>query len=289
MPTADTGFCEVADRVWVARHAWFDLNITLVEGTRGLVVVDTHASGAAARTVLDDLARVRPTGRIVAVVNTHEHFDHTFGNATFRAALGNVPIHAHEVAAANTRSAGTRIKAAYAADPDDPHADEVLATDILPATTTFTASATLDLGDRSVRLIHLGRGHTAGDLFAHVPDAHVLVAGDLVEESAPPVSGPDSYPLDWAATLGHARDLLDAGSVVVPGHGAVVDRTFVDAQRRDLGQVADTIRALVADDVGLDDALGHADWPWPRAHLADAVRRGYWQLGHSADTDEHGG
>ena len=43
-------FTEVADRVWVARYEWFDVNVTAVGGDRGLVVVDTHGSTAAATT-----------------------------------------------------------------------------------------------------------------------------------------------------------------------------------------------------------------------------------------------
>lgn len=78
-------------------------------------------------------------------------------------------------------------KANYAQAHDDPHAEEVLATTIVPADHTFTTRATLDLGDRSVTLLHAGRGHTAGNLAVHVPDADALLAGDLVEESAPPV------------------------------------------------------------------------------------------------------
>ena len=66
----DAGFVEVADRVWVARHAWFDVNVSVVAGTRGLLVIDTHASDKAARTVLDALRREVP-GDVVAVVNTH--------------------------------------------------------------------------------------------------------------------------------------------------------------------------------------------------------------------------
>ena len=38
------GFTEVGERVWVARYEWYDVNITVVEGEAGLLVVDTHAS-----------------------------------------------------------------------------------------------------------------------------------------------------------------------------------------------------------------------------------------------------
>ena len=65
-----SGFTEVADRVWVARQQWFDVNVSLVEGERGLVVVDTHASAQAGRAVLEEVRRVS-RAPLVAVVNTH--------------------------------------------------------------------------------------------------------------------------------------------------------------------------------------------------------------------------
>ena len=42
-----TSFSEVADRVWVATYDWFDVNVTVVGGSRGLAVVDTHGSAVA--------------------------------------------------------------------------------------------------------------------------------------------------------------------------------------------------------------------------------------------------
>ena len=80
-----TRFREVGDRVWVARQEWFDLNVILVAGSTGLVVVDTQASERAARAIVEDV-RALGIGDVTAVVNTHEHFDHTFGNGAFRAA-----------------------------------------------------------------------------------------------------------------------------------------------------------------------------------------------------------
>ena len=89
-----TSFTEIGDRVWVARHEWYDVNITAVEGESGVLVVDTHASGEAAREVIDALRTVtrRP---VTALVNTHDHFDHWFGNAAFTEAYGDLPITAH--------------------------------------------------------------------------------------------------------------------------------------------------------------------------------------------------
>jgi glyoxylase-like metal-dependent hydrolase (beta-lactamase superfamily II) len=277
------GFTEVADRIWVARYEWFDVNVTLVGGSDGLLVVDTHASELAARGVVDDV-RALGVGDVTAVVNTHEHFDHTFGNGAFRTAYGEVPIHAHEHAAARTVEAGERVKADYdrADNLDDPHRDEVRATTVVPAGTTFSSAVALDLGDRMVELVHPGRGHTAGDLVVRVPDADVLLAGDLVEESmvrhGVPGFGEDCFPLEWPLSLDIVLGLTTASSVVVPGHGAPVDRDFVEEQRNAIGVVAETIRDLATRGVPVRDALDAAEWPYPREELAAAVRRGYEHL-----------
>jgi glyoxylase-like metal-dependent hydrolase (beta-lactamase superfamily II) len=271
-----TVFAEVADRVWVARHPWFDVNVTVVAGTRGLLVVDTHSSEVAGREVLDGVRRIG-AGPVVGVVNTHEHFDHTFGNAVFRDAFPSLPIHAHEEAAARTVAAGERIKRAYA-DSDDEHAAEVLATRIVPADETFSSARVLDLGDRSVELLHPGPGHTPGDLVLRVPDGDVLLAGDLVEESAPPAYGVDCHPLEWPRALDLVLELVGPSTVVVPGHGAPVDRDFVRDQRADIGVVARTIGELAASGVPVTQALDAAEWPFPRHGLGHAVTRGYEQL-----------
>jgi glyoxylase-like metal-dependent hydrolase (beta-lactamase superfamily II) len=276
----DAGFREVADRIWVARYDWFDVNVTLIGGARGLLAVDTHASARAARAVIEDVRRLG-VGEVVGVVNTHEHFDHTFGNAEFRSAYGAIPIHAHETAAERTVSAGDRIKALYAADSDDPHRDEVLETTVEPADHPFSSAVALDLGDRWVELVHPGRGHTGGDLVVRVPDADVLLAGDLVEESGPPNLGDDSYPLEWPLSLDIVLGLTTGGSVVVPGHGAPVDRDFVEEQRNTIGIVAETIRDLATRGVPVTQALETGEWPYPREQLVSAVRRGYEHLPRS--------
>lgn len=270
-------FIEVADRVWVARYAWFDVNITAIGSDRGLLVVDTHGSGPAATGVIDDLRRLG-AGEVTTIVNTHSHFDHTFGNAAFRSAYGDIAIHAHENAAASTFASGERIKERYRNDPDDPYAEQLLATEVVPADHTFSSAVSLDLGDRVVELVHPGRGHTDGDLVVRIPDVDVLLAGDLVEESAPPVFGVDSFPLDWPHSMDVVLSLTTSRSTVVPGHGTPVDRDFVEIQRNDLGLMADAIRDLSSRGVPLDQALEVGEFPFPADGLAEALRRGYEQL-----------
>ena len=271
-----SGFIEVADRVWVARYPWWDANVTVVAGSTGLVVVDTHASTAAGRAVVADVRRLG-AGEVTAVVNTHWHFDHTFGNAAFREAFPGVPIHATEEAQRNLVEWGEEARARRADDEPD-RREELLATELVPPDTTFSSAAALDLGDRLVELAFPGRGHTAGDLVVRVPDADVVLAGDLVEESGPPWFNTDAWPLEWPATVDVVAGLLTGNTVVVPGHGVPVDRDFVISQGLDLARVSRTIQELAAAGVPADRALAEGEWPWPREHLAEAVARGYAQL-----------
>ncbi len=276
-------FTEIADRVWVARYEWFDVNVTLVAGTRGLLVIDTHASAVAAREVVDDIRRLG-AGEVVEVVNTHEHFDHTFGNGTVREAYGAVPIHAHE-SAAEQLHALVGHEDGFDPEHTDPRGQEVRDTVLVPPDHPFSSARSLDLGDRYVELVHPGRGHTGGDVVVRVPDADVLLAGDLIEESAArdavPGFGADCYPLEWPLSLDLAIGLMTTSTVVVPGHGAPVDLDFVREQRSDIGIVAETIRDLAGRGVPLVDALETGDWPFPDHYLGDAVRRGYEQLPRS--------
>jgi glyoxylase-like metal-dependent hydrolase (beta-lactamase superfamily II) len=106
-----------------------------------------------------------------------------------------------------------------------------------------------------------------------VPDVAVVVAGDLVEQGAPP-SFEDSYPLDWPDTL---TDLLALQPrLVVPGHGAVVDAEFVHDQRAQLSKLEWLIRDGDYDNGTLEAVAAQAPFG-PEVGLV-AVRRGYANL-----------
>lgn len=281
-----TDFTEVADRVWVARYDWFDVNVSVVAGERGLVVVDTNASAALARATLADLRRVS-SGPLLAAINTHVHFDHTFGNVVF--AAEGAELVAHDEAAAALPAHDAEIRREAEAE-TDPRFDDWAETSLAVPTRTFSSALTLDLGDRVLELIHPGRGHTAGDLVVRVPDADVLLTGDLVEATSlesgtarggVPGFGADCFPMEWPTSLDLALSLTTGGTVIVPGHGAAVGQDFVYEQRAAIGVVAETIRDLAGRGVPLAGALEAGDWPYPREELAHAVRRGYEHLPRS--------
>jgi glyoxylase-like metal-dependent hydrolase (beta-lactamase superfamily II) len=253
----DSGLVEVADRVLVARRGPSDVVSTVVAGSSGVLLVDAGWSVPACE---DLLAAVRRLGRgaPVGVVGTHAHPAHVAGNAALAPA---VPVLLHDAAAAEVPEGAGHVR-------------------------TLSSVTAVDLGDRVVEVIHPGRGHTAGDLVVRVPDADVLVVGDLVRGDGPPSYGPDCWPLEWPAALDLVLQLLGDAGLAVPGHGAPMGRGAVEEQRDGTATVAEAVRELAGRGVPEDRALaqGEADgsWPWPRQGLAEAVRRGYAQLPPSA-------
>lgn len=284
-----SGFTEVADRAFVARYPQWDVNVGLVLGRDGAVVVDTRASSLQGFEVLDDLRRLGRDVTVTHVVNTHVHFDHVFGNGAFTAAT----VHAHANVALGLEADVARIKGAFRADPGDgPQLGytsrdvcEVLATEVRAPDRTFEHSATIDLGDRAVTLTWAGRGHTDGDICVHVPDADTMFLGDLIEESANPAFGGDSWPLEWADTLTSHLTWLGPQSVVVPGHGVTVDTGFVERQRDDIARVADVIRERHSAGWTLESAVAEPDdrLPYPLGELDAAIRRGWEQVPQPAN------
>ena len=73
---------EVADRVYVRRYNPLDISVTLIGGDDGFLLVDTRCNPREADEITTDAATLA-SGRITRVVNTHAHYDHTFGNQRF--------------------------------------------------------------------------------------------------------------------------------------------------------------------------------------------------------------
>lgn len=270
---------EVADGVFQRRYDPLDVSVCVVRGAAGLLLVDTRSSHRQADEILRDL-RVFGDAAVRWVVNTHAHYDHTFGNARFGpGSQVGAPIYGHRRVPRHLDEYERPMLAEWIARRVEPVGEwrEVVVT---PPTELVDEHAAIDLGDRRVELRHLGRGHTDNDLLVHIPDAGAWLAGDLVEESGPPMYGSGSFPLEWPATVGAFTELIDVGATVVPGHGAPVGRAFVVEQRARLQQVADLIVELHGGGVSADDALaqGRGRWPFPEDGLAGAVADAYRQL-----------
>lgn len=269
MASRTAKWTEIGDRVFVRRYAFFDQNIVIVLGRGEALLVDTRTTYAQAREILDDLAELKAP-RIGVVVNTHGHFDHAFGNRVFRPAS----TWGHERCAVMIETRGERMRREVSAAIPE-LAAELAEVELDPPERTFSMGATIEVGGRRVELQHLGRGHTDNDIVLAVPDANVLCAGDLLENDAIPSFG-DGYPIDWPETAQRLLALCDDGTVVVPGHGRVSDRTFAAAQMVAFREIAALATRVHEGSLDLDAALEAA--PWPGEGSREGLVRGLAQL-----------
>jgi glyoxylase-like metal-dependent hydrolase (beta-lactamase superfamily II) len=266
---------EVGERVFVRRHKTLDLNAGLVLGEDRCLVIDTRGSEREGGELLRAVRSITHLPYVVAV--THAHFDHCFGTATFAAEQPGCEIWAHEKCRTELAHSGADQRASIATWLRDSGehglADEVETVRIELPNQTLSNDVSIDLGGRSVLLHHPGRGHTDHDIVVEVADAGVTFVGDLVEQGAPP-SFDDAYPLEWPATL---DALLErAGSVIVPGHGDVVDAEFVSRQRVDIAEVSQVARML-------SPTMSDQDLEWAANRLAVGGPAGFLALRRARD------
>ena len=247
---------EVADRVWIRRYASLDQTIGVIGGASGLVVIDTRATHRLADELRDELRHL--PGQLAAVVNTHGHWDHAFGNARFSPA----PIWGHVRCRAMVLERGELMRARLIEEFTQ-EANAFRAVVLTPPSDLFEEEANLDLGDRLVELRYLGRGHTDNDIVITVPDASVLFVGDLLENAPAPAFG-DSYPIAWADTGRRLLAMIDGA--VVPGHGDPFDLAFAERQVGELTALASLGTDVADGGIGLEEAV-------ERSPFADGISR----------------
>ena len=186
----------------------------VIVGDDGVMVVDAQATPVMAKQVIDRVAKVTDKP-IKYVLLTHYHAVRVLGASAYGGA---------EILA----SAATRVLIAERGKQD---MDSEIgrfprlfrAVESIPGLTwpsiTFPDQMSVWLGTREVRIMHIGRGHTAGDVVAYVPDANVVFSGDLVEYHSACYCG-DAHFTDWPATLDRLAEF--GANALVPGRGAAL-------------------------------------------------------------------
>ena len=203
-------FSELADGLY-AYTAEGDPNSGIIIGDDSVMVVDAQATPAMAR---DVIARVRTvTDKPVRhLVLSHYHAVRVLGASAYGA---------QEILASDATRELILERGQQDYDSEVERFPRLFrGVDEVPGLTwptiSFAQAATVWLGLREVRLLHLGRGHTRGDIVAWLPKERVLFGGDLVEFGATPYCG-DAYLRDWPRTLDSVA-ALDA-QALVPGRG----------------------------------------------------------------------
>ena len=209
-------------------------NVAALATADGAVVVDTmtfRAQGARIRELAERLAG----GPVQAVINTHYHLDHSHGNPGF-------PSGTHVVATQRTLEYMLDFDAGYWSGDN---------AGTLP-NDTFEAERELRIGGKTIRTLHLGRGHTGGDLVVLFVEDRILHLGDLLFNGRYPnidLEAGGSVEA-WIGTLDRALELdFDR---VIPGHGPVTDRGGIERFQRFLREVWEIARQAAGEGLSLE-------------------------------------
>ncbi len=194
-------------------------NVGVLRTERGSLLVDTMAfrlQGRGIRERAENLA-----GPVLAIVNTHYHADHTHGNPAFP---GGTPVYATERTLGYLR--------ALDADYWSGAAGGTLPSELVDRSREFR------VGDKTVRLLHPGRGHTDGDLVALFVEDRVLHTGDLFFNGRYPGIDLEAggSVVEWGDTIDRLLEL--DFEHVIPGHGPVSDADGMRAFQRFIRQLA---------------------------------------------------
>jgi glyoxylase-like metal-dependent hydrolase (beta-lactamase superfamily II) len=200
-----------------------DPNTGVIVGDDGVMIVDAQATPAMAQAVIDRVRSVTDKP-ITHVLLSHYHAVRVLGASAYKDAK-------MIIASRPTRDLIVeRGKQDMASEigrfPRLFRGQETIPGLTWP-TVTFDGELSIWLGKREVRISQPGRGHTAGDAIAWVPDAGVMFSGDLVEYKSACYCG-DAHFKDWPKTL---KAIAAYGpKALVPGRGdALVGKAKVKA------------------------------------------------------------
>jgi cyclase len=196
-------------------------NVVAMAAPDGALMVDGGLA-VNAGALLAAVRKVTGTRRVHTLINTHWHPEQTGANEAVGRDGG--VIFAHE----KTRMYLSHSVYSATFEGRLPPLPEVAR----PNQTT-RGEGTLVFAGRPIQYGYLPAAHTDGDLYVHVPEMNLLVAGGVV-------SGEEWPLLDYrnGAWLGgrvraleRLADLVDAGTRVVPGHGRLISGADLVRQR----------------------------------------------------------
>lgn len=237
----------LSDRILILSETLMRNNVVAVASEKGIVVVDTSGLPSTAAKMRRIIEKEFGRTDFAYVINTHSHWDHSFGNQIFPDAViighDNVTLGmAQDKAYIPRRIANlerrfqnetTRLKSVQAGSEEARNIQAFLTTlkrqinDFknefvsTPPSTTFDDRMVLDLRDLTVKLDYFGRAHSTSDIFIHIPEEGILMTGDLFLDQrwVPLFAGQPVLDIDrWLEVLHRALDGEDAPSKVIPGH-----------------------------------------------------------------------
>ena len=243
-------------------------NPSFVTTSDGVVVIDTPQLPTKAVAMR---ALAESHGPIRYLVNTEHHVDHIFGNYYFRGA-GAVVNHQglydrfmvvfpelDPFAYAYESIPGDSPKGTNLDDPEAlalwPDRDEYYR-DPNKGTIVFTGDLTLHVGDHTFHCLHTP-GHTPGQLAVHVPEERLVFTGDTIFSGCQTWLMTSNVP-QWLEALERIRT-LDVDRIV-PGHGPVVGKEYLDVQAAHLRAWMAAVEAAIAKGWTRDETVARVNF-----------------------------
>ncbi len=220
------------------------VNIVLARGQTGLILIDTGPSRRYGE-ALATLARRLDLRGVSAVVNTHHHPDHFFGNQVF----ADVPI----LALGETQAAARAEGDGFSDNMYRLLGDWMRGTEVVPPTRALDGGSQL-IDGRRVEALPLG-GHTVADLALLDTATGTLVGGDLAFLDRAPTTPSADLPC-WLGAL----DALESvgAAQLVPGHGPLDRAGRAVAQTRAyLGWLDTTLREAARAGLDMVEIMQH--------------------------------
>lgn len=178
----------------------------------------------------------------VVVVNSHAHWDHVGGNRHF-AAESDILIHRTEAPALKRGVANERLRRAFApghlSGPLPPNFDvRTFAIPGTSATRELVGGETIDLGERSLAVIH-APGHSAGGIVLHDETNGVLFSTDVAYPGELYCFGDDADLAAYRRSMTRLAALTRLLRAVYPSHGdSPMDPALLPRMRDALGEIA---------------------------------------------------
>lgn len=209
--------------------SWFLNNTGFITSPDGVIVVDSTGTEARAK-AFHAAVRSNTDLPLRALLNTHSHGDHTFGNFVF---TPDCAIIAHELCREAVLASDVEATKRNFAGGD--FGDITIAAPFV----TFEERMNVYAGDLQIQLIYMGPAHTPNDVVAWIPERKLLFAGDLIFNEGTPFALQGSI-AGWLEAL----DRLDAlgAETIVPGHGPVAGPEVIEAVRHYLLFIQNTAR-----------------------------------------------
>jgi len=217
-------------------------NVPVYVTDEGLIISDDKFE----RDNAEILAKIKTFSNLPVkyVLNTHNHGDHTGGNAKM---FATAEIISHRNARDN------------------------MVNQKLPGVPriSFTDETEVTLGGKEVRAKYFGRSHTNGDAVIYYTGARTIHTGDMF------LSAPDAAPfidyssgasaIEWTRTLDHVLQSDWNYDVVIPGHGPIVKKADLANFRDRFRKMRDRVGSMVQDGRSKDDIAKTltAEFKWP--------------------------